>query len=706
MTDFFPEFMGRRRKSGGLPQGDYRSLQVGQPLEMVTDDVIANLPRERVPDVKNPAQAQAVNAFLEDDWRTSSMLKKDGGVTPLDFVNAVNNNKYRPSLDITNEADVKADIDAGNLEVYKLGDRNIFFGIKNGVNYNDNYGIDLEAAGLSPNEKVVTGLINNEPGISSVAAPAAMMKAIEEGVTALDAFDVRTDKFPNGFLPSIYNEYGFEEAARLPFSKEEYLKNHTEADLKELEQAWRSDGWTPENGYPDLVVMKWTGDDNARATYKQQWLDDISRGDGSGTTAGATPESLADADSVVEAALGTAQRPGADQPAVGAGGVRDSNRAPAANRFSRAAAAVSQFDANQRRRYGIDDRTPEQIAYEQSITPEHAAATRARTEGIRKRGGVGGKAWVLPEQSGSPKEYARDAAGNLRGLPQVEGFNAQANARIADVAARYMERVGQSKYTPIATYVPPNPTKGKEIARLFDEMEHNPQDPEVKAAYNALIEETLEQYEEILKTGFKPEFIDFETMGDPYQENPRMVTEDIANNNHMYVFSTRDGFGSDADFDPADNPLLQETDYIISGQKALANDIFRIVHDYFGHAKEGLGFRAGGEENAWRSHAAMYSPLARRALTTETRGQNSWVNYGPKGESNRTASAADTVYADQKIGLLPTWVSESFGDPDANNKRILKSKFDYEIDSGNKPKKEKAGKTGKTGKTGKNYTVE
>lgn len=96
----------------------------------------------------------------------------------------------------------------------------------------------------------------------------------------------------------------------------------------------------------------------------------------------------------------------------------------------------------------------------------------------------------------------------------------------------------------------------------------------------------------------------------------------------------------------------------------MANDLFRIVHDYFGHLKEGYGFRAAGEDNAWRSHASMYSDLARPAMTTETRGQNSWVNYGPHGEKNRTASAADTVYADQKVGLMPEWTMRDRGSPE------------------------------------------
>ena len=77
-----------------------------------------------------------------------------------------------------------------------------------------------------------------------------------------------------------------------------------------------------------------------------------------------------------------------------------------------------------------------------------------------------------------------------------------------------------------------------------------------------------------------------------------------------------------------------------------------------GHAKPGVGFRAAGEEAAYQSHAGMFSPLARRALASETRGQNSWLNYGPFGEKNRSARIEDTIFADQKAGLLPRWAVE------------------------------------------------
>jgi hypothetical protein len=262
----------------------------------------------------------------------------------------------------------------------------------------------------------------------------------------------------------------------------------------------------------------------------------------------------------------------------------------------------------------------------------------------------------------------------LDGMPESFDVNGQAVEfgyfePAVTAAKRYTER-SRRVYEPLTEYAPINEDVARKIAAEFEIMEHRPDDPEVAAAYNAMIEETKDQYRDILDSGLKVQFIKGE---DPYG-NPRNVILDVVNNNHMWVFSTVDGFGSDADLDVSDNPLLQATEFeTADGDPMLANDVFRVVHDYFGHIKNGVGFRARGEENAWQAHAAMYSPLARRAMTTETRGQNSYVNFGPNRDFNLTANGADTVYADQKVGLLPLWVSEEarLSDPRRRDGRIF-----------------------------------
>jgi hypothetical protein len=105
------------------------------------------------------------------------------------------------------------------------------------------------------------------------------------------------------------------------------------------------------------------------------------------------------------------------------------------------------------------------------------------------------------------------------------------------------------------------------------------------------------------------------------------MMQDVAENKHMYIRK------SEIDADPATgraHPLLSNEE----------NDMFRTVHDFFGHAASGRGFGKDGEEAAWVAHSVMFSPEARRAMTTETRGQNSY--YNKFGE-----------FAPQKAGLLP-----------------------------------------------------
>ena len=240
--------------------------------------------------------------------------------------------------------------------------------------------------------------------------------------------------------------------------------------------------------------------------------------------------------------------------------------------------------------------------------------------------------------------------------------------RIHAVARQYMQDSGLP-YNPPTKYAKVDPERAQRIAQAFQEMPHDPDHPLVKASYQQMAKEVEAQYRAAVNAGAKFEFWNPETEEDPYAASPRLAVEDLRNNHHMFVFPTSAGYGSDmSEEDIRNNPLLADTGERWNGKPVTYNDMFRAVHDYFGHGKEGVGFRADGEENAWRSHASMFSPLARLAMTTETRGQNSWVNYGPNGEANQKAGAEDTVFADQKAGVLPLWAhhegAEDFMHPD------------------------------------------
>lgn len=221
---------------------------------------------------------------------------------------------------------------------------------------------------------------------------------------------------------------------------------------------------------------------------------------------------------------------------------------------------------------------------------------------------------------------------------------------VVRAARAYAESVGlpvrrQSEYVKVDV------ERAKRIAQAYEDMKDEPTDPKVAAAYDAMIEETLAQYQFVKATGLKVEAIE-EGQDDPYPEGPKQVLEDLERG-HLWFFPTDQGFGTLAEAQKA-NPLLRETEEKLGNRVLVANDIFRIVHDFFGHGIEGSGFGARGEENAWQSHMRLYSEAALPAVTSETRGQNSWVNYGPHGEANR-ANQRETVYADQKAGIMPSW---------------------------------------------------
>lgn len=244
----------------------------------------------------------------------------------------------------------------------------------------------------------------------------------------------------------------------------------------------------------------------------------------------------------------------------------------------------------------------------------------------------------------------------LEGAPKTANIPDQGltylgqNSAILNSAEDYAQSAGVDLLTP-DRYLPIEEQFSRRVAESYENMIDNPSDPRVKQAYDALANETLAQYDQMLSDGVKPFFI---TDVDPYRNSPYLALQDLYLNKQLGVFKTRAGsFGNSDDFDVASHPLLQETPFKIDGQPILVNDAFRAVHDYYGHGKHGFGFRAAGEDNAYRAHSGMFSPDAMRAIASETRGQNSWLNYGRYGDTNRTAGIDDTIFGDQKTGLLP-----------------------------------------------------
>jgi len=270
---------------------------------------------------------------------------------------------------------------------------------------------------------------------------------------------------------------------------------------------------------------------------------------------------------------------------------------------------------------------------------------------------LGGRDGLQPEGNRAGR-YSSGGLTPLKGAPVIQGATGP-DPRLVQVAEQYAAQ-NNIDLTRQAQYVEVDLERAKRIAAAYEAMQNNPQDPAVQEAYQNLINQTMAQYDALIAAGY--EFTFFDSATDPYNGNPWNAMRDLRNNKRMAVYGTYDGYGETpiTAEDVQNNPLLADTGLRWKDQNGVehmvtANDLFRAVHDAFGHGLEGAGFRAQGEENAWQAHARLFTGSALAALTTETRGQNSWLNFGLYGEKNQTATVEDTVFAPQKIGLMPEW---------------------------------------------------
>ena len=247
----------------------------------------------------------------------------------------------------------------------------------------------------------------------------------------------------------------------------------------------------------------------------------------------------------------------------------------------------------------------------------------------------------------TPFDYTEGAMQTIahdQNMPKHPGETASDNTALSS-ANHYQRFRGKPDVSPAEPTTNPN---GPAIADAYEKMPHDPANPEVKKSYDALKSEVDQQWDHAQKAGIK--FEPWDKEGQPYA-NSQEMRDDVAKNKHLYFFQ-----GGDL---PTDHPMAE-----VDPKTGLTfNDKFRAVHDLYGHAAHGYQFGPAGEDAAYRAHSQMFSPEAKPALTTETRGQNSWVNYGPHmrdAEGNILAkgdkgylSPSMRPFAEQKAGILP-----------------------------------------------------
>lgn len=164
----------------------------------------------------------------------------------------------------------------------------------------------------------------------------------------------------------------------------------------------------------------------------------------------------------------------------------------------------------------------------------------------------------------------------------------------------------------------------REIGRAYDRLPTR--DPSAIPHFERMAKEIRDQHDHMTHAmGIKTEVVH----DDPYPDVHHMV-HDVVHNKRLKVLSTKVTGGHDF--------LDDET-----------NDKFRAVHDLFGHAATGRGFDAHGEEAAWAAHSRMFTPHARGAMSSETRGQNSALHINGQFQAQKTAILPSHMWDDSAM---------------------------------------------------------
>lgn len=162
------------------------------------------------------------------------------------------------------------------------------------------------------------------------------------------------------------------------------------------------------------------------------------------------------------------------------------------------------------------------------------------------------------------------------------------------------------------------------VARHFAAAPRRQLGPELAARYHRFTEETLRHFALLVRAGVR--VAPWPGPGQPYLGAADLIDR-LTRTGVLYVYLTRSGHGPGAP-DP-DHPLCAPSGVTVDGCPLLHNDVFRAVHDAFGHVMLGASMGVRGEFLAAYGHLAMYSPQVHPVIFTEQVSQICWFFYGP-----------------------------------------------------------------------------
>jgi hypothetical protein len=164
----------------------------------------------------------------------------------------------------------------------------------------------------------------------------------------------------------------------------------------------------------------------------------------------------------------------------------------------------------------------------------------------------------------------------------------------------------------------------REVADHFEGLPRMTYDLALAQRYRRLKRETGLQYRAIVEAGITVE--PWLGPGQPYHDSSELI-RGVRETGTIRVFLTRDGHGPDGA--PGFHPMREPAGVSAHGVELTYNDLFRVVHDVFGHVMFGHGFGPSGELKAAYCQMALLPEVARPVVFTEQVAQTCWFFFGP-----------------------------------------------------------------------------
>ena len=213
----------------------------------------------------------------------------------------------------------------------------------------------------------------------------------------------------------------------------------------------------------------------------------------------------------------------------------------------------------------------------------------------------------------------------------------------------------------------------RDVADRFDRMPPISYDRALARRYDRLKRETRVQYQAVLEAGIEVE--PWLKPGQPYRDSADLV-RNVRRTGTIQVFLTRDGHG------PVDgagfHPMREPSGVTARGVELSHNDLFRVVHDVFGHVMFGHGFGPAGEFKAAYCQMALLSDTARPVVFTEQVAQTCWFFYGPhlRDGSGRVRRPGDPGYLPPRRRPFP---EQKVFPAERSDVDAFESMFDVEV---------------------------